>query len=105
MPDCLPRGELTHRARDAAPQVGSDKSRPAARRFTRAGTANRRIAEHVSCLTKLEESLRRACRRFRRRARPIFIYCLFTVHPRINSAGAHPLVDFIGHALMMKDYH
>jgi len=32
-------------------------------------------------------------------------HCLFTVHPRINSAGAHPLVDFIGHALMMKDYH
>ena len=32
-------------------------------------------------------------------------HCPFTVHPRINSAGAHPLVDFIGHALMMKDYH
>ena len=27
-------------------------------------------------------------------------HCSFTVHPRINSGGAHPLVDFIGHALM-----
>ena len=30
-------------------------------------------------------------------------HCLFTVHPRIKSAGAHPLVDFIGHALRSKD--
>jgi hypothetical protein len=31
-------------------------------------------------------------------------YCSFTVRPRINSAGAHPLVDFIGHALIAQSW-
>ena len=55
--------------------------------------SNRRIAEHVSCLTELEESLRRACCRFRRRARPLFIYCLSIVHRTvplfIHCSSAH----------------